>query len=631
MEDVSSTFFCLPDTPLPLFEPYTYDLDTSPLVHSLCNNQISPEPNQSFHELTECSIDLEENWPELETDKNITIDDYLPNVTEDHVYITLEDYVSSTGAPTTTDIDIHDTEPTDIQQEQPTPQLPCQPDNTVMNKLKSVLISRQSHRQQPCGLSLDKTCTCACTSIKRMHSYSSHTTCNRECLHVQHKGCFSESKQNTSSLNSALKFPPCFVCGGTASGLHYGVNTCEPCKGFFTRYLRKREEYKCVKNGNCPITNRLRGNCSACRLKKCLSLGMARKNSRLGRYSLSRRMEAITQVNELEKKNIRRQDVEEHPVFNMSKIQQENGHQNTTGVYDDEQAKPTMKASSLQFKTYSVKAPSGFSQKLVKVLVHYMEIIQPYGEDLVTQDQIKHKLMSHYEAYKLKIEMFGNLRSVPKDEYFNLLKGYGIEIDKRMMFLKQSAKEMISVIGRYCNFAKQIPNFKDLSSRDQSNLLKSSRYDFFMILMHNGYLHEQKVFMAHNGVAFHREEVADKFFSRKLVNNVCDMYYRLQKLKLSPEENALLIAISLVFTDRCSLENPQAVEQIQFSLTRLLQKQLEKTCHTSALLRFTKIIDCLTVMRESSELYLQEYNQLCQDEMVIEEVPIMTELLFEDK
>jgi hypothetical protein len=35
-------------------------------------------------------------------------------------------------------------------------------------------------------------------------------------------------------------------------------------------------------------------------------------------------------------------------------------------------------------------------------------------------------------------------------------------------------------------------------------------------------------------------------------------------------------------------------------------------------------------MRESSELYLKEYSELCQDEMVIEEVPIMTELLFED-
>jgi hypothetical protein len=263
-------------------------------------------------------------------------------------------------------------------------------------------------------------------------------------------------------------------------------------------------------------------------------------------------------------------------------------------------------------------------------MVEYMERIKPYGEGITSKEQIMQTLLSHYDSYKLKIDIFGNLRSVPRDEYFNLLKGFGIEIDKRMMFLKQAANEMMDIIERYCNFAKQIPNFTCLSNRDQTNLLKSSRYDFFMILMHDGYLHEKQVFLAHNGAAFHMEEVADKFFSRKLVINVCDMYHRLQKLKLSKEENALLIAISLVFTDRCSLENPSLVEQIQFSLTQLLQKQLQRTCPSSALRRFTKIIDCLTIMRESSELYLKEYSELCQDEMVIEEVPIMTELLFED-
>ena len=436
-----------------------------------------------------------------------------------------------------------------------------------------------------------------------------------------------------SSTKSTLRFPPCSVCGGTASGLHYGVNTCEPCKGFFTRYLRKKEVYKCTKDDNCQITNRLRGNCSACRLKKCLALGMARKNSRLGRYSLSRRMETIMQVNELEKQNNNQMNRTTTQDFNNRQISSNeitdnvNVNTNSTDNHQKEQAEHMATSNSASFK---LKAPSGFSHKLVKTLVDYMEKIKPYGENITSKEQIMQTLTAHYESYKLKIDIFGNLRSVPKDEYFNLLKGFGIEIDKRMMFLKQSANEMMDIIERYCNFAKQIPNFKCLSNRDQTNLLKSSRYDFFMILMHDGYLHEKQVFLAHNGAAFHMEEVADKFFSRKLVINVCDMYHRLQNLKLSKEENALLIAISLVFTDRCSLENPSLVEQIQFSLTQLLQKQLQRTCPSSALRRFTKIIDCLTIMRESSELYLKEYSELCQDEMVIEEVPIMTELLFED-
>ncbi|XP_045191016.2 nuclear receptor subfamily 1 group D member 2-like [Mercenaria mercenaria] len=499
---------------------------------------------------------------------------------------------------------------------------------SVTSRLKSVLMSRQKNKHLQLASSSQGTSTS--TSSSSVHSYfSSDRKRNYESIRKveEHNG-------DRNSVNTTLRFPPCCVCGGIASGLHYGINSCEPCKGFFTRYLRKKEEYKCAKDNNCPITNRLRGNCSACRLKKCLALGMARKNSRLGRYSLSRRMETIMQVNELEKQNARQCNGEVLIDLNATGIIDNVTNEavsNTNSVSLN--AEPTQKTdikTNSHLRSFKFKAPSGFSHKLVKTLVQYMEMIKPYGEDIVSEDQIMNKLLSHYEAYQLKISIFGNLKSVPKNEYFNLLKGYGIEIDKRMMFLKQSANEMIDIIERYCNFAKQIPHFKALSSRDQTNLLKSSRYDFFMILMHGGYLHEKQVFLAHNGAAFHMEEVADKFFSRKLVINVCDMYHRLQNLKLSKEENALLIAISLVFTDRCSLENPGLVEQIQFSLTQLLQKQLERTCPSSAFKRFTKIIDCLTIMRESSELYLKEYSELCQDEMVIEEVPIMTELLFED-
>lgn len=41
------------------------------------------------------------------------------------------------------------------------------------------------------------------------------------------KKVFKNSKQHPPNPDS---LPPCRVCGEKASGLHYGVNTCEPCK-----------------------------------------------------------------------------------------------------------------------------------------------------------------------------------------------------------------------------------------------------------------------------------------------------------------------------------------------------------------------------------------------------------------
>lgn len=47
-------------------------------------------------------------------------------------------------------------------------------------------------------------------------------------------------------------------------------------QGFFRRYLQRKEPYKCMKEGQCEITDRRRGNCSACRMQKCVMVGMSR-------------------------------------------------------------------------------------------------------------------------------------------------------------------------------------------------------------------------------------------------------------------------------------------------------------------------------------------------------------------
>uniref|UniRef100_A0A0R3RM01 Nuclear receptor domain-containing protein n=1 Tax=Elaeophora elaphi TaxID=1147741 RepID=A0A0R3RM01_9BILA len=66
----------------------------------------------------------------------------------------------------------------------------------------------------------------------------------------------------------------CIVCGDNASGYHYKAITCEACKGFFRRSVRKRANYRCRWNGNCEITVPTRCHCQHCRLKKCLEMGM---------------------------------------------------------------------------------------------------------------------------------------------------------------------------------------------------------------------------------------------------------------------------------------------------------------------------------------------------------------------
>ncbi|XP_023604648.1 nuclear receptor subfamily 5 group A member 2, partial [Myotis lucifugus] len=66
----------------------------------------------------------------------------------------------------------------------------------------------------------------------------------------------------------------CPVCGDKVSGYHYGLLTCESCKGFFKRTVQNNKRYTCIENQSCQIDKTQRKRCPYCRFQKCLSVGM---------------------------------------------------------------------------------------------------------------------------------------------------------------------------------------------------------------------------------------------------------------------------------------------------------------------------------------------------------------------
>ncbi|CAI9533007.1 unnamed protein product [Staurois parvus] len=66
----------------------------------------------------------------------------------------------------------------------------------------------------------------------------------------------------------------CPVCGDKVSGYHYGLLTCESCKGFFKRTVQNNKRYTCIENQTCQIDKTQRKRCPYCRFQKCLSVGM---------------------------------------------------------------------------------------------------------------------------------------------------------------------------------------------------------------------------------------------------------------------------------------------------------------------------------------------------------------------
>ena len=83
-----------------------------------------------------------------------------------------------------------------------------------------------------------------------------------------------------NSGDSKAQTIECIVCGDKSSGKHYGQFTCEGCKSFFKRSVRRNLTYSCRGNRNCPIDQHHRNQCQYCRFKKCLKSGMRREGKR---------------------------------------------------------------------------------------------------------------------------------------------------------------------------------------------------------------------------------------------------------------------------------------------------------------------------------------------------------------
>ncbi|KAJ7337059.1 Hepatocyte nuclear factor 4-gamma [Desmophyllum pertusum] len=76
----------------------------------------------------------------------------------------------------------------------------------------------------------------------------------------------SSSKSGDDGENGA-----CLICGDKATGKHYGASSCDGCKGFFRRSVRKNHVYACRFQRACVINKDKRNQCRYCRLRKCFS------------------------------------------------------------------------------------------------------------------------------------------------------------------------------------------------------------------------------------------------------------------------------------------------------------------------------------------------------------------------
>ncbi|XP_054083768.1 probable nuclear hormone receptor HR38 isoform X2 [Zeugodacus cucurbitae] len=93
----------------------------------------------------------------------------------------------------------------------------------------------------------------------------------------KYSSSFHKSIEKQCRTTSQESLQTCAVCGDIAVCQHYGVRTCEGCKGFFKRTVQKKSKYVCLSNQSCPVDRRRRNRCQFCRFQKCLVVGMVKE------------------------------------------------------------------------------------------------------------------------------------------------------------------------------------------------------------------------------------------------------------------------------------------------------------------------------------------------------------------
>ena len=102
---------------------------------------------------------------------------------------------------------------------------------------------------------------------------------------------------NFSIFQGSGVFPQnCAICGDRATGKHYGAASCDGCKGFFRRSVRKKHAYSCRFSRNCTVDKDKRNQCRFCRLRKCFKAGMKKDAVQNERDRISKRTPTLEET-----------------------------------------------------------------------------------------------------------------------------------------------------------------------------------------------------------------------------------------------------------------------------------------------------------------------------------------------
>ncbi|XP_068925997.1 nuclear receptor subfamily 1 group I member 2 [Petaurus breviceps papuanus] len=376
-------------------------------------------------------------------------------------------------------------------------------------------------------------------------------------------GC---SSNNPSTEEDDGEPKICRVCGDRATGYHFNVMTCEGCKGFFRRVVKRNVRLRCpFRKGTCVINQKTRKQCQACRLRKCLDSGM-RKEMIMSDAAVEQRRALI--------KRKKREQLETQAL-------------EVKGL-TEEQQKMILELMHAQKKTFDATFSHFKNFWKPEVQSSEPEITKSIGKS--EEENAKFKSITK-ELCSVSLRLQYEDGSIYK--YSPIEDGAGKSI---IYFLPHMANTSTYMFKGIINFAKVISCFRDLSIEDQISLLKGAMVELCLLRFNT-------VFNAENGswdfgrFSYHLDDPKGTL-QYSLVDSILRFHFMLKKLRLHDEEYVLMQAISLFSPDRPGVIQHCVVDQLQQRFTLALKAYIEcKRPQPENRFLFLKIIAILTELR----------------------------------
>ncbi|XP_063080494.1 nuclear receptor subfamily 1 group I member 2 [Cavia porcellus] len=388
----------------------------------------------------------------------------------------------------------------------------------------------------------------------------------------------------------------CRVCGDKANGYHFNVMTCEGCKGFFRRAMKRNVRLRCpFRKGACEITRKTRRQCQACRLRKCLESGM-KKEMIMSEAALEQRRALI------KRKKLERVEI------------QLSGAQGLT----EEQQMLIRELMEAQLKTFDTTLSHFKDFRLPEVFGSGYEI--PEFLQTPLEDDKWNQFREHLSTLKISLQLRGEDGSIwnynPPDN------NNGKEIVPLLPHLADLSTYMFKGV---INFAKVISHFRDLPIEDQISLLKGATFE--MCLLRSNTMFNTETGTWECGRLTYYFKDSEGGFKKLLLDPVMKFHYMLKKLQLHKEEYVLMQAISLFSPDRPGVVQRAVIEQLQERFATTLKTYIECVRPQPAhRFLFLKIMAVLIELRSISAQHTQQILRI-QDTHPSLSTPLMRELV----